>query len=108
MAISKEEERIREKALLTDEEIQKVVDEAYSKDSLLQHYVESRGRWEYIAPIIAQAQLDKLLKLVRVEADSQEPPENPYIDEPNGYVYEEAQQDMLKADFVRCLSKEEK
>jgi len=47
------------------------------------------------------------IKGIRIESDDQSLPENPYIDEPNGYVYEQAQEDMLKAGFVKCKRRED-
>jgi len=100
--MSKEYELIREKALLTDEEIY----QSYA------HMSQPRSH-PAVHRAIAKTQVDKLLKLVRIEADSQEPP-RPNIDihiwrdyTPD-MAYEKAQQDMRDIGFVRCLSKEEK
>jgi len=47
------------------------------------------------------------IKGIRIESADQNLPENPYIDEPNGYVYEQAQEDMLKAGFIKCIRRED-
>jgi len=47
---------------LTGDEIDKVVNDAFNKDELLRHFVESRGHWEDISPIIARAAQAKLVR----------------------------------------------
>ena len=45
---------------LTDKEIEKVGEDAFRNDALLDHYVNSRGHWEKMAPFIAKALLGKI------------------------------------------------
>ena len=40
---------------LSDDAGEAIVKDAFSKDPLLEHYVETRGQWERIVPIIARA-----------------------------------------------------
>jgi len=112
-----EEERIREEALLNDDEIVEAICSIYppfyedDEDEAKKAGYDSEYR-DAQREAIAQAQLDKVLKdkRVHIEADNQDLPENPYIDEPNGYVYEQAQQDMLNPKdgdvWVKCKVKE--
>jgi hypothetical protein len=60
---------------------------------------ETKERWYVKA--------DQILAIdgLEIKSDDQSLPENPYLDEPNGYVYEEGQQTMLKAGFIKCLPK---
>ena len=108
------EERIREEALLTDEEMEKPADEACNKaekegicgtgDSCMDCRLREKA--------VAQAQLDKVLKdkRVRLEADNQDKPQNPYAEAADrgdmhaqsrcsGYYC--AQDDMLKDGWVK-------
>lgn len=41
---------------LTLEEIEKAGEDAFKEDALLDHYVNTRGHWERVAPFIAKAQ----------------------------------------------------
>lgn len=50
--------------LLTPEAAEKAVADAFAKDALLQHYVESRGQWEKLLPFTNKAQDIKTLKAV--------------------------------------------
>ncbi len=52
-------EELREKALLTEDEIEKVVDAWIAEDWSLRSVQLDRGHWEYIAPVISKAQQDK-------------------------------------------------
>lgn len=61
---------IEKPELPSDEEIEKVVNDAFNEDALLEHnegallehYVTSRGHWERIALIIAQKAIDNCYK----------------------------------------------
>ena len=50
--------------ILSNEQIDQVVERAFKEDYLLEHYVTNRGQWERIAPFIAQAQLKEDKKQV--------------------------------------------
>lgn len=50
--------------ILSDEAIKEVANKAFREDGLLQHYVESRGHWERLAPFIAQAEQKNTLEQV--------------------------------------------
>ena len=117
-------ERIREKALLTDEEIAKIKPShkelaRIMKESETYEPKEFKGFFlgeEYrkaTAKAIAQAQIDKLLKFVRIEADDQSVPE--YLDwsPRERELVQKCYRLMLKPDskgnvWVKCLKKEEK
>jgi len=110
-------EGIREKALLTDEEIDRVL-----RDS---PFAISHELITEILPDIkrvAQHQVDNVLKTdgIRIECSNQDLPEiiegKPQLGTVVETLYlkqevklkKQAQKDMLKAGFVRCLKKEEK
>jgi len=108
--MSKEYERIRE-------QIARII---YSVYPYIQDFMTGKYEdWEISKPHLDKA--DQLLKLVRIEADDQDKPENPYttenIDEPitktdevKGSGFDTAVRHMLTPKdgkvWVRCLSKE--
>jgi len=99
-----EEEKIREKALLTDEEMGEII--------RINHDDKPFKSESQIARSIAQAQVDKFLKTdgIRIEAENQDPPKI-Y----NQKVYTESNRMTERAFltpkdgkvWVRCLVKEE-
>jgi len=102
-------ERIREEVLLNQDEIIEAVVNVYpppepATDSDWQIYTDA------VREAIAQAQLDKVLKdkRVRLEADNQKLPENYHNKASLIITYNTAQQDMLKAGFVKCQEGKEK
>jgi len=92
-------EKIKQEALLSDEEINLLLDRP-----VIEFGVKSVLLGLEELDEIKQAQIDNLLKnkKVRVEADDQKLPENPYFETKliplsEGYIgYKQAQQDMLK------------
>lgn len=96
-------DRVKQEALLTDEEI------LQAHKAWFSHFSCQRLWEDFPLSTIAQAQLDKLLKhpKIRVEADDQRLPENPFAkaaDEGDMYAqsrcsgYYCSQDDMLKPD----------
>jgi len=140
MAISKEEERIREKALLTDGEIQNLpslrryLNRQHEAVTNFIHDTRSKEDVERANECVSaalsatneaiKAQVDKLLKLVRIEADSQDLASAisinlGYLAVEIGELFDNYPENFNKtipklgeklkeAGFVRCLSKEEK
>ena len=93
--------RVREQALLIDKEID-IATGNTGFDKILQQCLRN----------VAQAQLDKALKFVRIECDDQSLPENYHNNASLIITYNTAQQDMLKPDsegnhWVKVGPKEE-
>ncbi len=114
--MSKEYERIREKALLTDEEITELITEEERRNGVPEAFIRAEFDLDY-HKAIAQAQVDKLLKLVRIEADKKDIELYPEIFATGLKLPSQAEMEMLRgflswlveeAGFVRCLSKEAK
>ena len=102
-------ERVREQALLTDEEIEVV----HIPCNVCSSSGSPSSIWcmRCFAKHQNQAQLDKALKFVRIECDDQSLPENPYNyeDECREFTsYSKGQQDMLKQNWVQVIPKENK
>ena len=98
-----EYERIREKALLTDEEIRFLRDAANLQENKL-----LLGNTTILSErAIAQAQLDKALKTdgIEIRAGNQDLPRVEALDRTVRLKMGEAQQDMLKAGFVKVIPK---
>jgi len=116
--MSKEYERIREQALLTDEEMYIAIHKMKPTAQIIK-----MGLAEFfpkaIADKVAQAQLDELLKTdgIRIEAEKQDIEIYPEMFATGLILPSQAEMEMLRgflswlieeAGFVRCLSKEEK
>ena len=129
--MTKEEQRVREQALLTDEEIDKRFVDSWAErntevDSPLALKTIDNDDSIDVLRELAQAQLDEALKNegVLLKSDVQSLPENPYHPNPlreydhqitdAGMIgYGEAQQDMLNPDsegnhWVKVIPKENK
>lgn len=53
--MSETERTLPEHAKFGEKQIEATVEEWFKDDALRQHYVESRGHWEDVAPVIANA-----------------------------------------------------
>ena len=96
-----EEQRIREEALLTDEEISNALTENFKRTT----GKDPKQYFSYVAEndrVIAQAQLDKVLKTdgIEIRAEKQDLPEPGHsaILVNEVLAYKDAQRDMLKPD----------
>lgn len=85
-----EYERVKKEALLTEDEVVGII-----QNSNAPHFQ------------IAEAQLDKALKhdSIEIKSNNQSLPEKEFILSNENYRYAEAQQDMLKAGFIRVIPK---
>ena len=102
-------ERVKQEALLSDEEIMELEPRFKEMDSFVCDGTDFDK--------VAEAQLEKLLKhkKVRIEADDQKLPEVPNFHQLNSPTafnrrsgYKQAQQDMIDDGWVKCLERKEK
>jgi len=102
-----EYERVKEEALLTDEELYKLKRRRTNTNA----YDIQRTDVLNLVKDVAQAQLDKVLKYVEIRAKDQVLPKSwvnysdLFEDKVLSAHYKQAQQDMLKAGFVKVEPK---